>query len=226
MKFLKNIVLTLGLLCGFIQANAMESKAHKVILGTVNKVFLGTWTNETNNDVKAISFNNPSRFRDPSAYIALGANNFREITIPAKSTITINKELNPFLTTFSKMARPGESNINVVNFDNRMELNFSVYYYKVVANLIDTMWYIETARVKLPKSTERFNVYINGTIINDHRNSKTPIVSLTAQVAETPSLKEQSMKATIQKLKKEGKNLEEAKQIIPHDLHDLLLENW
>ena len=216
MKLLKNIVITFGLLFGFIQANAMDSG--------VNKVFLGTWTNETDNDVKAISFNDPSNFIDHSAYIALGPNNFTEITIPARSTITINRELNPFLTTSSEMVRQREANTNIVKFNNRMELKIVVEDYKVVANLTDTKWYIHHASVQLPQSSERFNVYINGTIPSDNR--ETSIVNLTTEVAEVASLKVQSLRATIQKLKKEGKSLEEAKVIIHSDLHDLLLENW
>ena len=218
MKLLKNIVITVGLLFGFIQANAIDSG--------VNKVFFGTWTNETDMHVNVISYNDPSSFIDPSAYIALGASDFTEITIPARSTITINKELSPFLATFSKGAREGEPNYNMVMFDNRMELNFSVYHDKVVTNLIDIKWNMFTASVQIPQTSERFNVYINGTIIDDYRKSKTPIVSLTTKAAETATLKVQSIRATIQKLKKEGKNFEEAKKIIPHDLHDLLIEIW
>ena len=211
MKLLKNIVIIVGLLLGFIQANAMESK-----------VFLGTWQNDTDHDIIISGFN-PFLDRETESVI-----------LPAHSKAEINKELLLLLKT-SYFGNKLTKHYHLAFDYNQLKKN-TPHDWKLICTLeedplegfrlFDAQFsrhdYTEAeAKLDLSQFTQINDIYIDG-IINESQSK----ILLRPKPSEVPSLKEQSMKATIQKLKKEGKILEEAKQIIPHDLHNLLLENW
>ena len=198
MKFLKNIVITFGLLCGFIQANAMDSK--------INKVFFGTWTNETDEVILILSYS---------------IRNFTKVTIPARTTIKANSDTFPnreFLRRGTYLFQVGQRDLLTLEITNE---HFGADLRPLKRRNLDDN--AQMANLNFSDSSKMVNVYINGAIKKDPRESK---LTLTTIPVEVLSLKEQSMKATIQKLKKEGKSLEEAKQIIHSDLHELLQENW
>ena len=204
MKFLKNIVITFGLLCGFIQANAMES--------TLNKVILGTWENRTDKDIQIFEYN-PSLFRAVIPFLI----------IPAHTTIAINREI-PASSSHSE----GLLKVYKLQLESDLDIyelwcNHLIIANRLSVSLDSKLHSVSRETLNLSQFTEKINVIIKGIIEPDRKKSK---VALFTKPVEVLSLKEQSMKTTIQKLKEDGKSLEEAQKIIPHDLHDLLLENW
>ena len=212
MKLLKNIVITVGLLFGFVQANAMNSK--------VNKVFLGTWENKED-DTFFIS--NP--YSNPE---------METIILPAHSKTEINRELTPHTNlTIGTMAIKNyylAFDYDQVKNEHDYELvctleeNPSQGFHSFNADFSKYQVAVANAALDLSQFTQKKDIYIDG-IIKYPTSMQTRIL-LRPKPFGVSSLTEQSMKATIQKLKNEGKSFEEAKKIIPHDLHELLLENW
>ena len=202
MKFLKNIVITFGLLCAFVQMNAMESK--------VNKVILGTWENRTDKDIQIFEFNS-----------LLDSNDIPLFIIPAHTTIAIDRAISAAIKSKEGATY---ARVFVLKFDvyrlscNLLRPSFRATLSSGYSGVIDDV------RLNLSNVTKKINVIINGIIEQDLKRSK---IALVASPVETPSLKEQSMKVIVQQLKKEGKSLEEAKEIVRlDDLHNLLLEYW
>ena len=198
-------------------AQAMELPESKV-----NKVFLGKWMNNTDHGAQVKIYNHDSeRFELLT-------------TIAPHKLVNINHELKGQSTPLVSYMIPAEyhnrSPVTAINAAIAGKKLLIAYNNQVLtatfSRPLNANVGIADEILKLSEFPEKMYVYVHGIIERPGKHTDTSFYITTHPAAEFYSVKEQSLRATIQKLKKEGKSLDEAKKAILPDLHPLLIQYW
>ena len=214
MKFLKNLLIGVGIL-GFGALTAMEIPEKDIpqFISKLPKVFMGEWENKTNQDLEFTAGGMPLILK------VVQKVNFNEQLQPSFANSSMGVSRIVYMASFNSVDNPRE-NAQIFGIYRISEQLFtaSVRTQSPESKIVSE----KSITLSGPAQVSDSSVVINGVLEgNNFEKSDVKII----KNIQPKSLREQSIKAAADKVIGKIMTLEQAKKLIPTDLHEEL-ENY